>query len=98
VFLLFLRRLRFAIRHRKNAGLALMLGALLIENGCRLFVAYAASTIAPTAVANTDALPFFSASIAAMMLSAGMFLMRHRIRELQELRVMRRELQMVFGT
>jgi hypothetical protein len=35
--------------------------------------------------------------MAAVLMSVGLYMMRHRIRELQELKVTRRELRMVFG-
>jgi hypothetical protein len=50
-----------------------------------------------TDVSDIYAAHFLSASIAAVFMAIGLYLMRQRIRDLQELKVTRRELQMVFG-
>lgn len=97
-FFLFLRQLRFTLLHGKNAGRVLMLGALLFSYSCYLFVFVACFILDWKDMFFAYALHFFSASMAAVMMSAGLYLMRHRIRELQELKVTRRELQMVFGS
>lgn len=95
-FFLFLRQLRFTLLHGKNAGLVLMLGALLFAGSCYLALFYA-YFFSAAALPSVYAWQQFSASIAAVTMSAGLYLMRHRIRDLQELKVTRRELQMVFG-
>lgn len=95
---LFLRQLKFTVLHRKNTGRVLMLGALLFSYSCYLFMVYAYFILKTPDVSGIYALHFLSSSIAAVLMSVGLFLMRHRIRDLQELKVTRRELQMVFGS
>lgn len=95
---LFLRQLNFTILHGKNWGRVLMLGAVVFSYSCYLFMFYAYFFQEKRDVAGIYALHFFSSSIAAVLMSVGLYMMRHRIRELQELKVARRELQMVFGS
>jgi hypothetical protein len=92
------RQLRFTLLHGKNAGRVLMLGALLFSYSCYLFMFCAHFIFGVEDVSGIYALHFLSSSIAAVLMSIGLFMMRQRIRELQELKVTRRELQMVFGS
>jgi hypothetical protein len=92
------RQLRFTLLHGKNAGRVLMLGALLFSYSCYLFMFCAHFILGVEDVSGIYALHFLSSSIAAVLMSIGLFMMRQRIRELQELKVTRRELQMVFGS
>jgi peptidoglycan/LPS O-acetylase OafA/YrhL len=94
---LFLRQVRFTVTHGKNWGRVLMLGSLLFSYSCYLFMFYAYFFQQQSNVAGIYSVHFFSSAIAAVLMSAGLYLMRHRIRDLQELKVTRRELQMVFG-
>ena len=94
---LFLRQARFTILHGKNIGRVVMLGALLFSYSCYLFMFYAHFVQGITDVSDIYAAHFLSASIAAVFMAIGLFLMRQRIRDLQELKVTRRELQIVFG-
>lgn len=95
---LFLRQLNFTLLHGKNIGRVLMLGALLFSYSCYLFMFYAHFIQAKADVSGIYNLHFLSSSIAAVIMSIGLFMMRHRIKELQELKVTRKELQMVFGS
>lgn len=95
---LFLRQLRFTVMHGKNTGRVLMLGALLFSYSCYLFMFYAYFVQKMPDVSGIYSVHFFSSSIAAILMTVGLLLMRHRIKELQELKVTRRELQMVFGS
>lgn len=95
---LFLRQVKFTLVHGKNRGRVLMLGALLFSYSCYLYVFYTYFIMGKVDVSGIYALHFLSSTIAAVFMSVGLFLMRHRIRGLQELKITRRELQMVFGT
>lgn len=95
---LFLRQLRFTVMHGKNWGRVLMLGSLLFSYGCYLFMFYAYFFQQQSNVAGIYSVHFYSSATAAVLMSVGLYLMRNRIKELQELKVTRRELQMVFGS
>jgi hypothetical protein len=94
---LFLRQARFTFMHGKNLGRLLMLGSILFSYGCYLFLLYAYFIKDQTDIASIYYLYFVSSTIASTTMSIGLFMMRHRIKELQELKVVRKELQMVFG-
>ncbi len=94
---LFLRQARFTINHGKNSGRVLMLGAILFSYSCYGYVFYAYFIQHQTNVTGIYTLYFISSTIASLMMAMGLIMMRHRIKELQELKVVRRELQMVFG-
>jgi hypothetical protein len=95
---LFLRQLRFTLLHGKNWGRVLMLGAILFSYSAYLFVFYTYFIREQKDIADVYTLYFGSSTIASVLMAAGLFLMRIRIKELQELKVMRKELQMVFGS
>lgn len=93
---LFLRQVHFSILHGKNTGRALMLGAVVFSYSCYLFVFYTYFIQNELDVSSIYAMHFVSASLAAVLMSMGLFMMRHRIKELQEIKIARRELQMIF--
>ena len=94
---LFLRQVRFTIVHGKNIGRVLMLGAILFSYSCYLFVFYSYFILHQSNVTSIYYLYFVASTIASVLMSVGLFMMRYRIKELQELKVVRKELQMVFG-
>lgn len=94
---LFLRQAKFTVIHGKNIGRLLMLGGILFSYSCYLLLFYVYFVQKQTDIAGIFYLYFISSTVASVLMSAGLFLMRHRIKELQELKVVRKELQMVFG-
>lgn len=94
---LFLRQLRFTIMHKKNLGRVLMLGAMLASSGCYLAMFCSYFIQEKPNVSGIYALYFLSSTIASAILSIGLYLMRQRIKGLQELKITRSELQMIFG-
>lgn len=94
---LFLRQAKFTMIHGKNGGRVLMLGGILFSYTCYLFVFYAYFIEGSPDIAGIYYLYFVSSTVASLLVAFGLFLMRHRVRELQELKVVRRELQLIFG-
>lgn len=94
---LFLRQAKFTVIHGKNIGRVLMLGAILFSYSAYLFVFYAYFIQGQKEIAGVYNIYFISSTIASLLMSVGLFMMRFRIKELQELKVVRKELQMVFG-
>ncbi|MDQ6610415.1 MAG: hypothetical protein M3Y85_11405 [Bacteroidota bacterium] len=94
---LFVRQVKFTFVHVKNPGRVVMLSAILFSYSCYAFVFYAYFIQHQTDVASIYYMYFVSSTIASVLMSIGLFMMRHRIKELQELKVVRKELQMVFG-
>lgn len=96
VFLL-LRQAMFTLLHGKNAGRVLMLGAILFLYSSYAAVFYTYFVQKQPNIYTVYSIYFAAATVASVLMSLGLFMMRHRIRELQELKIVRRELQMVFG-
>lgn len=94
---LFIRQTAFTILHGKNTGRVLMLAAVLFSYGSYGLVFYTYFIQKQPDIYTVYSLYFVSSTVASVLMSVGLFMMRHRIRELQELKVVRKELQMVFG-
>lgn len=94
---LFLRQLRFTLVHKKNLGRVLMLAAWLASSGCYLAMFCKCLVQKKPDIAGIYALHFLSSSMASVIFSIGLYMMRQRIKELQELKITRSELQMIFG-
>ena len=94
---LFIRQTAFTILHGKNVGRVLMLGAVLLAYGSYSLVFYTYFVQKQTDIYTVYALYFLSSTVASMLMSVGLFMMRNRIRDLQELKIVRKELQMLFG-
>lgn len=95
---LLLRQLKFTMIHGKNIGRVMMLAAILFSYCSYALVFYTYFIQKQTDITGIYALYFISSTIASILMAIGLFMMRHRIRELQELKVVRKELQMVFGS
>lgn len=94
---LLLRQLKFTIIHGKNIGRLLMLGAVLFSYSTYALVFYTYFIQKQTDISGIYSIYFVSSTVASILMAIGLFMMRHRIKELQELKVVRKELQMVFG-
>ena len=95
---LLLRQLKFTMIHGKNIGRVMMLGAILFSYCSYALVFYTYFIQKQTDISSTYSLYFISSTVASILMSIGLFMMRHRIKELQELKIVRKELQMVFGS
>lgn len=93
---LFLRQARFTILHGKNTGRVLMLGAILASYGSYALVFYTYFVQNRPDIYTVYSLYFISSTVASLLMSVGLFMMRCRIRELQELKIVRKELQLVY--
>jgi ABC-type transport system involved in cytochrome c biogenesis permease subunit len=74
-----------------------MLGSVLFSYSAYLFVFYTYFIREQKEITGVYNIYFVSSTIASLLMSVGLFMMRARIKELQELKVVRKELQMVFG-
>lgn len=95
---LFIRQTAFTILHGKNVGRVLMLGAVLFSYGSYGLVFYTYFGQKQPDVYVVYSLHFLSSTVTSVMMAVGLFMMRRRIKELQELKIVRRELRMVFGS
>jgi len=95
---LLLRQLKFTIMHGKNIGRVFMLAAILFSYTAYALVFYTYFIQKQPEINGLYSLYFISSTVASILMAIGLYLMRHRIKELQELKVVRKELQMVFGS
>lgn len=94
---LFIRQTAFTILHGKNAGRVLMLGAVLFSYGSYGLVFYTYFVQKQLNIYTVYSLYFISSTVASVLMAAGLFMLRHRIKDLQELKAVRKELKAVFG-
>jgi hypothetical protein len=92
------RQLKFTMIHGKNVGRVLMLGAILFSYTAYALVFYTYFIQKQPEINGIYSLYFISSTVASILMSIGLYMMRHRIKELQELKIVRKELQMVFGS
>ena len=96
-FFLFVRQVKFSIMHGKNQGRILMLAAVLFAYSCYLLL-YCFSYILKTPYeSDTILLYYLSSSISAIIMTVGLQLMRKRLKDLQSLKLTRKELAIFFG-
>ena len=95
--LFFLRQIRIAIQHHRATGKALMLSSLLFAYGCYALI-YVMYYIAKTEdVTDIFVMYFVVTVLSALILSVGMIIENKRIRKLEELKLVRKELSMLYG-
>lgn len=94
---LFMHQLRFTIVHRKNSGKLLILGAILLSGSFQLAALYADFIPGKIGDDTVQMLYRFVHQLSALILSLGIFSIRHRIKGLQDLKIARREMQILFG-
>jgi hypothetical protein len=96
-FFLFGRQAKFTIMHSKNAGRTIMLAAVVFAysgNGLIYYFEYIQKTPHKE---DTQLLFYLFSTLATILMGLGLLLTRKRIRELQTLRITRKELALFFG-
>jgi hypothetical protein len=96
-FYLFLRQVKFSIMHRKNQGRIVILTAILFAYSCYSLIYYFYYIQNTPYKEDTLLLYHLASTISSVLISIGLHLMRKRMKELQSLRVTRKELAMFFG-
>jgi hypothetical protein len=89
--LFFIRQTKITITHQKATGKALMAASLLFAYGC-YGILYLMYYIFKTEVNDTFIIYFLVGTISSIVLAFGIYLESKRIRHLQELKLMRKEL------
>ena len=94
---LFVRQVKFSIYHGKNHGRMIMLSSILFVYAC-YFLIYFFHYVQKTPYKADVLLLYFIASIlSSVVMAVGLHLMRKRLKELESLKVTRRELAVFFG-
>jgi hypothetical protein len=95
-FYLFIKQVKFTIFHGKNQGRLLMLAAVVFDCSCYtliFFFNYIQKTPYQTDVFK---LYYISSIISSLLMAIGLQLMNKRMKELQAIKITRKELAMVF--
>jgi hypothetical protein len=96
-FYLFVRQVKFTIFHGKNQGRLLMLAAIVFDCSCYSLI-YFFNYIEKTPYQNdVFKLYYISSIVSSLLMAIGLQLMHKRMKELQALKITRKELAMVFN-
>lgn len=96
-FYLFVRQIKFSIFHGKNHGRVLMLASLVFDWSCYSLI-YFFQYIEKTPFQNdVFRLYYISSIISSILMAIGLHMMRVRMKELQSLKTIRKELALFFG-
>jgi hypothetical protein len=94
---LFVRQVKFSIYHGKNHGRMIMLSSILFVYAC-YFLIYFFHYVQKTPYKSDVLMLYFIASIlSSIVMAVGLHLMRKRLKELESLKVTRKELAIFFG-
>jgi hypothetical protein len=96
--LFFIRQIKITIQHQKATGKALMLSSLLFAYGCYALIYVMYYLIKTEDVTDVFVMYFIVTTLSALILSAGMLVENKRIRRLKELKLVRKELSMLYGS
>jgi hypothetical protein len=96
-FYLFMRQVKFSIMHRKNHGRVIMLASIFFSYACYALIYYFYYVQKTPYVNDTELIYFISTIISTIVMATGLQLMNRRMRELQSLKITRRELAMFFN-
>jgi NADH:ubiquinone oxidoreductase subunit K len=96
-FYLFVKQVKFSIFHRKNHGRVLMLAAIVFDCSCYTLI-YFFNYIEKTPYQNdVFKLYYISSIVSSILMAVGLQLMNKRMKELQALKITRKELAMFFN-
>jgi hypothetical protein len=96
-FYLFVNQVKFSIMHHKNHGRMVMLAAILFSYTCYGIIYYFFYIQKTPFKSDALTIYYISSIISSTIMGVGLQLMRKRIKELQALRVTRKELALFFG-
>lgn len=96
-FYLFLRQIKFSIFHGKNHGRVLMLAGILFAYSCYALIYYFHYIEQTPFIADVFKLYYVTCTISSVLIAIGLHMMRNRMKELQSLKVTRKELALFFG-
>lgn len=96
-FYLFMRQIKFSIMHGKNHGRVIMLASIFFSYASYTLIYYFYYVQKTPYVKDTELLYFISTIISTAVMATGLQLMNRRMKELQSLRITRKELAMFFN-
>lgn len=92
----FIRQTKITIMHRKASGKAIIAASLLFAYGCYLLIYIMYYVLRTPYVADTFLVYFLSVIFSSFLMSAGIFIERKRIQKLNELKLTRKELSIIY--
>lgn len=96
-FYLFLRQVKFSIMLRKNQGKMVMLASIFFAYACYAIIYYFFYILKTPFKEDAMLLYHLASTIASVVMSVGLQLLRKRMRELEALKITRKELALFFG-
>jgi hypothetical protein len=93
----FIHQTKITIIHHKAAGKAFIAASLLFAYGGYAFIYVVYYLLKTQYKTDTFLVYFFVTTCSSILISAGIFFERKRIRQLEELKVTREELRMIYG-
>ena len=94
---LFTRQVKFSIYHGKNHGRMIMLSSILFVYACYALIYFFHYIQKTPYKADVMMLYYISSIVSAIVMAIGLHLMRRRMKELEDIKVTRRELAIFFG-
>lgn len=95
--LFFIHQAKITVIHQKAAGKALIAAALLFAYGGYSFIYVVYYLIKTPYKADAHIVYFLITTISSLLLAAGVYFERRRVRQLTELKITREELKMIYG-
>jgi len=95
---LFVKQVKFTIMHGKNHGRTLMLTSIFFSFSCYELIFYFFYIQKTPYRDDIRLLLFISTFIASVIMAIGLYLMRKRMKELQSLKITRKELALFFSS
>ena len=93
----FVRQIKITIQHQRATGKALMLSSLLFAYGCYAIIYIMYYLLRTQYVSDVFVMYFIVTTLSAIILSVGMIVENKRLKKLKELKLVRKELSMVYG-
>jgi hypothetical protein len=91
-----LRQIKITITQGKATGKALMVTSMLFAYGCYMLIYVLYYLVKSEEVADIFTMYFIASTLSALLLSIGIYIENKRVKKLEELRITRKELSMVY--
>lgn len=92
----FLRQIKISVMYQKAIGKVLMISSLLFAYGCYVLIYIMYYLVKTKAVSDVFVMYFLAGTLSAITLSVGMIIENKWIRKLEELKIARKELNMIY--
>lgn len=94
---LFVRQVKFSIMHGKNHGRMIMLASIIFLYSCYSLIYYFYYIEKTPEIRDTELIYYIASIVSSIAMATGLQLMNKRMKELQSLKITRKELAMFFN-